>query len=209
MRLIRRILLAALLWPLVVLSSAEAPDSELPAACQQSCVNPYGIVVGTADGDVPAYSNCKTGCVVFEPHYEWDVYTGLKWQCVEYARRWLYVHTGQVFESVDYAADIWQQVSYYKDAGNGNKVPVINYPNGSATRPAAGDLLIYDKALFGTGHVAVVTGVDSKRSIVRVAEQNYKNTRWPDNYSREIIMTHKDGRYRILDEHLLGWKRQK
>jgi len=209
MKLLHSMVFGCLLWPLAALPAAEAPQNQMPAACTQACINPYGTVLGTAQGNVPAYSNCKIGCVIFEPHYEWEVYTGIKWQCVEYARRWLYSQRGLVFGDVKYAVDIWQDITFYKDPENGNTVPVVNYPNGSSTRPARGDLLIYDKSLFGTGHVAVVTEVDDDRGVVRVAEQNFTNTRWQDNYSREIPLVHKDGHYYLEDDFLLGWKRQK
>jgi hypothetical protein len=50
---------------------------------------PFGSLLGVAPGGVPAYS-CKG--ISFRSHYNGDIYYGARYQCVEFARRWL-VHT--------------------------------------------------------------------------------------------------------------------
>jgi hypothetical protein len=37
---------------------------------------------------------------------------GLKWQCVEYARRWTFLRKSSTFESVEGANDMWNQLKY-------------------------------------------------------------------------------------------------
>jgi hypothetical protein len=79
--------------------------------------------------------------------------------------------------------------------------------NGSFRAPQVGDLLIYTKEYLNTGHVAVVIDVDLDAGVVEVAEQNFLNQKWPEDYARRIDFVHMDNRHWILDQYLLGWKR--
>lgn len=196
---------------LLLLASAalqvSAAEATLPEACTTGCVAPYGKLLGTGAGEVPAYSNCDNDCVVFEPHKHEGIYTGIRWQCVEYARRWLLVNEGVVYGDVDYAIDIWDKIDHYTRVADGSKVSVTAHLNGSTVAPRKGDLLIYAKAFFGTGHVAVVTGVDDVSDALQVAEQNFGNTPWQNDYSRRLEVLERDGRFWVLDPYLIGWKR--
>lgn len=134
-----------------------------------------------------------------------ETYTGMQWQCVEYARRWLLVRRGMVFGSVDIAADIWDQVDQYTRVADQQPVFTENYPNGSSERPQIGDLVIYAKEYLGTGHVAVVVALADDS--IDVAEQNYLNQRWVGTTARRISMQHRQGGYWLDDDYLVGWKR--
>ena len=181
---------------------------EIPAACQSSCVTPYGQELGKSPSGVVAYSNCSAACVVFEPNRLDGTYTGIQWQCVEYARRWLLANKGVVYGDVDYAVDIWDKIDHYVDVKRDVKIPVENYVNGSGALPQAGDLLIYARVMFGgTGHVAVVTGVNEQDGYVTVAEQNFSNKPWDGDHSRKIPLLAREGGHWLLDAYLLGWKR--
>ncbi|MEJ2114544.1 MAG: CHAP domain-containing protein, partial [Gammaproteobacteria bacterium] len=79
--------------------------------------------------------------------------------------------------------------------------------NGAIELPKIGDLLIYGIDYLGTGHVAVVVGVDEKLHFIQVAEQNYANTKWQNNYARQIAYIKLDKRVWLLDSYLIGWKR--
>jgi hypothetical protein len=198
-----RMLLIAYLWlPVAV---AAGPAGALPEACQAECVRPFGSVLGTAD-QVTAYSNCSAACVNPEPDTVNGIYTGIKWQCVEYARRWLLQHTGAVFADVDIAADIWSRIDRLERVDGKGAIPLVAHPNGDREAPEPGDLLIYASAYLGTGHVAVITTVDLQSRTLAVAEQNYLNTTWPGDHAREIELVVQDGRYWVLDAYLLGWK---
>lgn len=182
-----------------------APTGDLPQACRTHCVTPFGTVLGEADG-VPAYSNCSAKCVDRKPAKTNGVYTGIKWQCVEYARRWLLKRDDAVFASVDVAADIWNKIHHLERVGHKGIIPLKNYPNGSARPPSVGDLLIYARAYLGTGHVAVITGVNLTSHAITVAEQNYLNKKYSGNYARKIVLIEKNHRYWVLDPYVLGWK---
>lgn len=179
----------------------------LPEQCLSGCVTPYAQALGTEPGGVAAYSNCSARCVVFDPNRVRGVYTGIRWQCVEYARRWLLDHHGVVYGDVDTAADIWDKIQSVTRMADGREIPLRTLVNGSVEPPKAGDLLIYASAYLGTGHVAVVTAVDQRSGRVLVAEQNFLNRKWPGDYARRLDLVRHDGRWWILDPYLLGWKR--
>ncbi|MHB8471870.1 MAG: CHAP domain-containing protein [Gammaproteobacteria bacterium] len=200
-----------LLWWCVAASLAPAyADSQtvkpVPAACTQHCATPYGTVLGVAQGKVDAYSNCSAACVIVEPNQVAGTYTGIKWQCVEFARRWLLVNKGLVYGDVDVAADIWDRITYLTRVTDQKKIPLDVYPNGATRAPRPGDLLIYAREYLKTGHVAVITAVDVASQSVKVVEQNFANSRWPSDYARKLDLLSKDGHYWILDAYLLGWK---
>ena len=178
----------------------------------------FGTVIGTAPGGVPVYSSDYESADDDElptrqayRSYVDDIYMGHKWQCVEFARRWLYANYGYIFDDVAMAYDIFRLTSVRDIHGN-RLLPLRSFRNGSQRRPEPGCLLIWDEGgeFETTGHVAVVTEVTD--GYVRVAEQNVGNSAWPDgrDYSREIrAETTPDGNYWLEcsfgDATILGW----
>jgi hypothetical protein len=208
MKVFRSPLWVLFLLLLLVVQQPLLAEDNLPAACQTDCVTPFGEVLGKSPNGVPAYSNCSSSCVFPSPSRHNDTYTGIKWQCVEYARRWLLVNEGVVYGDVDYAIDIWDKIGYYHHVEHNEDIPVSNFINGSIVMPARGDLLIYARVMFGgTGHVAVITGVDDNQGYIIVAEQNFKNAPWKSDYTRKIPLIRRGDAYWLLDSYLIGWKR--
>lgn len=199
--IISTLCLASVIFPLEAFSK----EKPLPATCTTQCVTTFGKVLGIGLGNVPAYSNCNDKCVYFSPNTQAGTYTGIKWQCVEYARRWLLVNKGVVYGDVDIAADIWG-LNYVTRVKDKVKLKMETSTNGDDTLPVVGDLLIYAKAYLKTGHVAVVVGIDEDKHTVDVAEENFKNTKWPDGYARRIPYIENNGKFWLLDGYLLGWK---
>lgn len=180
---------------------------EIPQQCSQDCVVNYGEVLGKSVSGVEAYSNCSSDCVNPSPFFINNTFTGIKWQCVEYARRWLLVNHGVVYGDVDVAADIWQLDSV-SSPDKDIKKPFEGILNGDSNRLVQrGDLLIYSRAFLGTGHVAVVVEVDAKNQRVYLAEQNFDNNAWDGNSARDIPYVFHDGGMWLLDPYLIGWKR--
>ena len=131
---------------------------------------------------------------------------GIDKQCVEFARRWLYLNSGMVFDEVTTASDIWECIHYYRQVSDGKKLPVSSIPNVSALIPKIGDLIIYDKKYLMTGHVSVVVKVDPDACQVIVHEQNHGNLYRYPHQERLITLIQKKGKYHLLDEYLIGWK---
>ena len=123
---------------------------------------------------IPIYSN-GTGinsCTDEENrrHLAADGYSyGLKWQCVEFVRRYYkdYLnHTMPVQwgNAKDYFREEIKHGELNKERG------LIQYRNNSPKKPQKNDILIFPKMAGGLGHVAIVTEIRDN-SIV-VAQQN-------------------------------------
>ncbi|CAF1056846.1 unnamed protein product [Adineta ricciae] len=173
-------------------------DSELVRA-------PFNHVLGTAFTNVPAFSNTDDGVFHIERHYMHGVFLGVKWQCVEYARRWLLLKKSCVFKSVRFAADIWTQLKYVERVTDEKQFRLIPHANGSPTKPQVDSFLIYSiSEEQPVGHIAVICDVGP--DYIRIAEQNVKFHYWNGEYAREIRMVEKDGLYYLEDEDPMhGW----
>lgn len=126
----------------------------------------FGSIIGTFDG-VPAYSNRKDGKKPSEENY---INTGIKWQCVEYARRYLQTTRGITFQDVDGAFEIPSAKFTTLD---GNSVKKTNDLK-------VGSLVIWPKKYEHNapyGHVAVVSKI--RPNGIYVAEQNYDDKTFP------------------------------
>ena len=181
-------------------------------SCSKSCQTPFGTVNGQSFL-TQAYSNCSSSCVKHDRHYislpnvQEPIFTGMKWQCVEYARRWLIENKGVTFGEVEYAYHIWD-LPHAELVGTHQYVPLLRFKNKvSKEPPQVGDLLINSVQLAVTGHVAVVVGVEPDS--ITIAEQNYFNRSWEGkDYARRLLLDKDErGRYRVVDDALIGWVR--
>lgn len=179
---------------------------------------PFGTVLGVAPGGVLVYSSdyatvdrhAMADRQSFR-HFVDDVYMGYKWQCVELARRFLYVNYGLVFGDVAMAYEIFALRSL-RSVRDGAMHPLRSFRNGSKRRPEPHCLLIWndDGEFEHTGHVAVITEVTDHW--VRVVEQNVGHHVWgaAQPFSRQLTaQVDPDGSYRITcsfpDSTILGW----
>jgi glutathionylspermidine amidase/synthetase len=123
----------------------------------------FGDKIGTFDG-VIVYSNQRDETNSSEPNYHNGLYTGLKWQCVEFVRRYLQVKRGITFSDVDSAFEI-PNVQFTTLNG------VLVHPTNELK---VGSIIVWSKNLedkYIDGHVAIVTSVTPTG--VTVVEQNY------------------------------------
>ena len=165
----------------------------------------YNEVLGIASSNVPAYSNGDDNHFSGEQHYVHGIFTGYRWQCVEFARRWLLLRKTCTFRSVRTAADVWHKLSQIERVTDGKQFPLILRPNGSSVAPKKDSLLIYPTCRdLPFGHIAIITDVG--RDYIRIAEQNYRFHRWSGDYARQISMVVKDGSYHLNDRYRIdGW----
>jgi hypothetical protein len=138
---------------------------------------------------------------------------GMKWQCVEYARRYLLARRGTLFGSVDSAYQIWnyrraipwdpslRDVDEVQErAQKGEGVPLRRLANKQASDPpAVNDILLWQKGPgMPHGHVAIVADVEVNFSPlpelwILIAEQNYANRPWlAQNYSRKLRVVERE-----------------
>ncbi len=179
---------------------------------------PFGTLLGHAPGGVAIYSSDYDSVdrSQYINHSDFrsyinNEYMGYKWQCVEFARRWLYLNRGLVFTDVPMAYDIFA-IRHYRRVEDDALLPLQAFVNGGLRAPEAGALLIW--AAGGefdvTGHVAVITEVLADK--VRIAEQNVEHNKLPlgQQWCRELKLerTLTEG-YRIIegypDTQILGW----
>jgi hypothetical protein len=145
----------------------------------------YGETLGWVKG-VPACSNVDDGYFSGESHYVGGMYSGYRFQCVEYARRFLLISKGVTFDECVRASEIFDK-SEVSDVETGAKHPLVGCANGESTRrPQVGDLIIYPfvEDVLPWGHVAVISAVED--DWVGIAEQNQENKSWGDKpYGRK------------------------
>ncbi|MCG8710633.1 bifunctional glutathionylspermidine amidase/synthase [Brenneria sp. 4F2] len=178
---------------------------------------PFGTLLGYAPGGVAIYSsNYRSldpknmpGDASFRSYID-NEYMGHKWQCVEFARRFLFLNYGFVFTDVGMAYEIFS-LRFLRQVVNDNILPLQAFANGSLRAPVAGSLLIWQKGgeFYETGHVAVITQLVGNK--VRIAEQNVTHMLLPQGqqWTRELTLEVNDGRYIIHDTFddttILGW----
>jgi glutathionylspermidine amidase/synthetase len=186
-------------------------DEKLPPAR-------FGAIIGMAPGDVPVYSSDYDSADDAElptrqayRSYVDGVYMGFKWQCVEFARRWLYVNYGYVFDDISMAYDIFR-LNTVRLVRENRLLPLRSFRNGAKRRPEYACLLIWNEGgeFEHTGHVAIVTEVTD--DYVCVVEQNVGDRPWQSEqtYSRQIrAEVAADGSYWLEcsfgDATILGW----
>lgn len=172
---------------------------------EQLILAPFNEILGTASINVPAYSNTDDERFSMGRNYLHGIFMGVKWQCVEYARRWLLIRKGCVFQNIRCAADIWTDMTFVERVTDGEKFPLIAHPNGSAIFPKKDTFLIYSRSEEQpVGHIAVICDVGE--NFIRIAEQNNKFHYWNEQFARELPVVCKDGGYFIEDEdQLYGW----
>lgn len=178
----------------------------------------FGSVLGTAPGNVEVYSSDYSSADDNEfpdrqsyRSFVDGIFMGYKWQCVELARRWLYINKRYVFSDIPMAYDIFRLRSVRR-INDSAELPLRSFKNGSRRRPETGCLLIWDAGgeFEITGHVAIVTEVEN--DYIRFVEQNVENKRWPvgQAFSRQLkTSTSEDGEYwieeRLENVTVLGW----
>ena len=179
--------------------------------------DPFGSLLGYAPGGVAIYSSDYNTADDKEfPNdaafrsYLGREYMGYKWQCVEFARRYLYLNHGVVFADVGMAYEIFS-LRFLRQVVNDTLLPLQAFANGCKRKPQAGSLLIWqDGGEFKhTGHVAIITEVLPDR--IRIAEQNVIHSRLPSGqqWTRELPMIVSEQGYFLQDTfddtQILGW----
>lgn len=121
--------------------------------------------------------------------------TGIKFQCVEFARRWLLIYHDMLFDNVDNAFNIWNLNTITRITDN-KRFSFLSILNDGRALPKVGSLLIYRKSpLLQSGHVAVVIKVEP--NMIYFAERNWNRL----NKSVQILPNGK-----LNDPEIIGWK---
>lgn len=121
--------------------------------------------------------------------------TGIKFQCVEFARRWLLIYRDMLFDNVDNAINIWNLNTITRITDN-KRFSFVSVLHDGNTLPDIGALLIYRSTpVLETGHVAVVTRID--HNMIHFDDRN-------GNHINKIVRILPNGM--LDDPEIIGWK---
>ena len=187
------------------------------SANQTEHSEPFGALLGYAPGGVAIYSSDYATAnpqdypddAAFRSYLGHE-YMGYKWQCVEFARRFLFLNYGFVFTDVGRAYEIFA-LRFLRRIVNDELLPLQAFANGCKRSPVAGSLLIWQKGgeFEGTGHVAIITEVFADK--VHIVEQNVIHSKLPagQQWTRALPLRVSENGYYIQDTFadttILGW----
>jgi len=168
----------------------------------QKIHHPKRKVIDTFNG-VDIYYNGKVANVSGRNVTSDGYNLGLKYQCVEFVKRYYYeYYNHKMPNSYGNAKDFFKQSlfdgEYNKDRG------LIQYINPSNSKPKVGDLVIFGATQWNKfGHVAIISKVKSNR--IEIAQQNPGSNN-PSRKSYSLNQT--NGKYDIDSPYVLGWLRK-
>lgn len=128
---------------------------------------------------------------------------GLKYQCVEFVKRYYYEYLNHKMpNSYGNAKDFFD--STLADGQKNFQRNLTQYANPSVTKPKVDDLLIFDGTTFNKyGHVAIISNVTDNE--IEIIQQNPG----PFSKSRETLgLSIKEGKWEIKNKRNLGWLRK-
>lgn len=159
-----------------------------------------GEVIDTFNG-IPVYYNGEDFTNVSGRHVTRDGYNlGLKYQCVEFVKRYYYQHYGHKMPNTyGHAKEFFDKslpdVAFNYDRG------LMQYRNIRYEAPRVGDLLVYDgHGSNPFGHVGIISEVDD--AYIEYVSQNVG-----DKTRQRIKLVEFQGIYTIADYDVLGWLR--
>ncbi|MCK7590443.1 CHAP domain-containing protein [Subsaxibacter sp. CAU 1640] len=126
---------------------------------------------------------------------------GLKWQCVEFVKRYYYEHLNHKMpNSYGHAKDFFN--GRIADGHLNSERKLVQFSNGSTSKPQIDDLLIFDGNMFNPyGHVAIVSNVED--NFIEIVQQNVGKT------SRDkIALKFKGEKWYLNQSDVLGWLRK-
>lgn len=128
---------------------------------------------------------------------------GIKYQCVEFVKRYYYEHLHHKMPDAYGHAKGFFHVGL-PDGARNTRRDLLQFTNGSATKPRPDDLLVFGPWLLNPyGHVAIVSAVTD--SAVEIVQQNPG----PFGDSRARLALQSDhGFWRLQNRRVLGWLRK-
>ncbi|PID64097.1 MAG: CHAP domain-containing protein [Gammaproteobacteria bacterium] len=159
-----------------------------------------GQVIDRFNG-VAVFYNGKTGNVSGRNVTADGYNLGLKFQCVEFVKR--YYHRAlnhKMPDSYGHAKDFFNP--RLKDGERNTQRDLIQYTNPSRSKPQVNDLVVYSGTLGNRyGHVAIISAVSDNQ--IEVVQQNV-GLKTRDSFA----LKREQGRWRIDNSRILGWLRK-
>lgn len=128
---------------------------------------------------------------------------GLKYQCVEFVKRYYFEHLNHKMpNSYGHAKDFFDKS--LSDGQKNKQRNLTQYSNSSKTKPKVNDLIIFRATVLNKyGHVAIISKVNE--SEIEIIQQN------PGIFgqSRETFeLENKNQKWEIKNDRVLGWLRK-
>lgn len=149
---------------------------------------------------VPVYFNGGVGNVEGRNLSKDGYNLGLKYQCVEFVKRYYYDHyQHRMPDSYGHAKSFFKQG--LKDGEMNNQRNLYQYTNPSVRKPAVGDLVVFDGTLSNRyGHVAIVSNVTDTQ--LEIIQQN------PGPFGKSrvtFLLVKAQGKWKVGSDTLMGW----
>lgn len=152
----------------------------------------YGEIIGKTKEGVICYSNKdkKYNKYNYNKYNNSKIYTGEKWECVEFVRRYFIETKNITFQQVDNAYGIFD-LNFFIDLKRTLPYTIYKYKNGQV-KPLSNDIIIFHNKNTnnGHGHVCIISDIENDK--IKIIEQNYDNKKWNKNYSRKIFYDKKN-----------------
>lgn len=129
---------------------------------------------------------------------------GLKYQCVEFVKRYYYEELNHKMpDSYGHAKDFFNPT--IKDGNLNKQRDLLQYTNSSSSKPKVKDLIIYSGTILNKfGHVSIISKVTE--TDIEIIQQNPG----PFGNSREVYkLKNINGKWSIDNDRILGWLRKK
>jgi len=154
--------------------------------------------------NVIVYYNGGVGNVV-ERNTKDGYNIGLKYQCVEFVKRYYFEYFNHKMpDSYGHAKSFYDPK--VKDGQINKQRDLLQFKNPSKFKPQESDLIIMDGTMSNKyGHVAIISKVTDK--FIELIQQN-PGPFSPSRITIEISET-KDGNWKIEKDRVLGWLRKK
>ena len=192
---IRSLLLLTLILPVVAACTRDEDESKFPL------LKP-GMPIDSFNGVFVYYNGETTN--VWGRNIAPDGYNiGLKYQCVEFVKRYYYYYLNHKMpDSYGDARDFFDNAVV--DGGINEARNLRQYKNPGSTKPEVNDLIVLEGTTTNPyGHVAIISKVDASK--IEIIQQNSG----PYGKSRvEYNLTYQDGKWKIDNQRLMGWLRK-
>jgi surface antigen len=129
---------------------------------------------------------------------------GLKYQCVEFVKRYYYEFLQHKMpDSYGHAKDFFNPA--IADGQLNTQRNLLQFTNGSKSQPKVNDILVLDKSRTNSyGHVAIISAVEG--GYIEIIQQNAGKYAT----SRDIMeLIQEEGKWVIKNDRVLGWLRIK
>lgn len=161
-----------------------------------------GQVIDNLNG-VKVYYNGKVGHVSGRNLTADNYNLGLRYQCVEFVKRYYYEHLNHKMpDNYGHAKDFFDKD--VKDGDKNQKRGLIQYTNPGKSRPQPDDLLVFSATIFNRyGHVAIISKAsDTEIEIIQQNPGKFEPSR------KTIPLVRQSGKWEIANKRILGWLRK-